>query len=287
MKINKVAVDNHKYLEVLAHIAKPPREIYVIGELPAVRQPTIAIVGTRKPTAYGREVTQRFAQELASRGVVVVSGLALGVDALAHQAAIDSGGVTIAILANPLPDIRPSTNRQIGENIIKSGGAILSEHDASSDYVVGKWSFLERNRLVAGIADAILITEASAKSGTLNTAARALEQGKDVFVVPGNITSPASAGCNELLKQGATPATSIDDIMQVIAPEQAGQQALLPLGNNELETSILKQIQLGVRDGEQMQQNLDVTASEISVALTMLELGGSIRPLGANKWTLR
>jgi DNA processing protein len=287
MKINKVAVDNHKYLEVLAHIAKPPREIYVIGELPAVRQPTIAIVGTRKPTAYGREVTQRFARELASRGVVVVSGLALGVDALAHQAAIDSGGVTIAILANPLPDIRPSTNRQIGENIIKSGGAILSEHDASSDYVVGKWSFLERNRLVAGIADAILITEASAKSGTLNTAARALEQGKDVFVVPGNITSPASAGCNELLKQGATPATSIDDIMQVIAPEQAGQQALLPLGNNELETSILKQIQLGVRDGEQMQQNLDVTASEISVALTMLELGGSIRPLGANKWTLR
>lgn len=287
MKINKVAVDNHKYLEVLAHIAKPPREIYVIGELPAVRQPTIAIVGTRKPTAYGREVTQRFARELASRGVVVVSGLALGVDALAHQAAIDSGGVTIAILANPLPDIRPSTNRQIGENIIKSGGAILSEHDASSDYVVGKWSFLERNRLVAGIADAILITEASAKSGTLNTAARALEQGKDVFVVPGNITSPASAGCNELLKQGAAPATSIDDIMQVIAPEQAGQQALLPLGNNELETSILKQIQLGVRDGEQMQQNLDVTASEISVALTMLELGGSIRPLGANKWTLR
>jgi len=287
MKINKVAVNSHKYLEVLTHIAKPPRELYVMGELPMTRQPTIAIVGTRKPTAYGREVTQRFARELASRGVVVVSGLALGVDALAHQAAIDSGGVTIAILANPLPDIRPSTNRQIGENIIKSGGAILSEHDASSDYVVGKWSFLERNRLVAGIADAILITEASAKSGTLNTAARALEQGKDVFVVPGNITSPASAGCNELLKQGATPATSIDDIMQVIAPEQAGQQALLPLGNNELETSILKQIQLGVRDGEQMQQNLDVTASEISVALTMLELGGSIRPLGANKWTLR
>lgn len=287
MKINKVAVDNHKYLEVLAHIAKPPRELSVMGTLPAARQPTIAVVGTRKPTAYGREVTQRFARELATRGVVVVSGLALGVDALAHQAAIEGGGVTIAILANPLPDIRPSTNRQIGENIVNNGGAILSEHDSSSDYVVGKWSFLERNRLVAGISDAILITEASAKSGTLNTAARALEQGKDVFVIPGNITSPTSAGCNELLKQGAIPATSIEDIMQVIAPERAGQQALLPLGNNELETSILSQIQSGVRDGDQMQQNLDVTASDISVALTMLELGGSIRSLGANTWTLR
>lgn len=287
MKINKVAVDNHKYLEVLAHIAKPPRELSVMGTLPAARQPTIAVVGTRKPTAYGREVTQRFARELATRGVVVVSGLALGVDALAHQAAIEGGGVTIAILANPLPDIRPSTNRQIGENIVNNGGAILSEHDSSSDYVVGKWSFLERNRLVAGISDAILITEASAKSGTLNTAARALEQGKDVFVIPGNITSPTSAGCNELLKQGAIPATSIEDIMQVIAPERAGQQALLPLGNNELETSILSQIQSGVRDGDQMQQNLGVTASDISVALTMLELRGSIRSLGANTWTLR
>lgn len=160
-----------------------------MGNLPEHRRPSIAIIGTRKPTAYGRQVTEMFASQLASKGVIIVSGLALGVDAIAHQATLDSGGTTIAVLANALPDIRPMTNRYLGEQIVARGGAIISEMDETKP--LGKWSFLERNRLVAGIADAILITEASSRSGTLNTAARALEQGKDVFVVPGNITSPA------------------------------------------------------------------------------------------------
>jgi len=256
-----------------------------MGNLPTHRMPTIAIIGTRRPTVYGREVTSRFASELASRGVIVVSGLALGVDALAHQATLDAGGTTIAILANALPDIRPMTNRAIGERMLASGGAIISEADGEKP--IGKWSFLARNRLVAGISDAILITEASSRSGTLNTAAHALEQGKDVFVVPGNITSPSSAGCNLLLKQGAIPVTEVNDILERLAPNLASSQTQLALGTTDAEVAILAQLTQGLRDGDEIQRVTGLEAEDMNMSLTMLEINGAIRSLGANQWTLR
>lgn len=285
MKINNISPLGNSYLKIVSTIAKPPKCLYYIGTLPEHRRPTVAIIGTRKPTAYGRQVTERFASELASKGVVIVSGLALGVDALAHQATLDAGGTTIAILANALPEIRPMTNRAIGERILASGGAILSESDGEKP--LGKWSFLERNRLVAGIADAILITEASARSGTLNTAAHALEQGKDVFVVPGNITSPSSAGCNLLLKQGAIPVTELNDILERIAPSLATAQTQLALGATDAEVAILTQLSLGLRDGDEIQRLTGLDPSEMNMTLTMLEINGAIKSLGANQWTLR
>jgi DNA processing protein len=225
-----------------------------------------------------------FASQLASRGIVVVSGLALGVDAIAHQATLDTGGTTIAVLANALPEIRPMTNRAIGERIIASGGAIISESDGERP--LGKWSFLERNRIVAGISDAVLITEASARSGTLNTAMHALEQGKDVFVIPGNITSPSSAGCNTLLKQGAIPVTNVEDILERIAPDLASPQAQLALGSNDTEVAILTALQNGLRDGDEIQRLTAIEPRQLSTSLTMLEMQGAIKSLGANQWTL-
>lgn len=281
MKINKIIPRDHQYLQILDAIAKPPSSLYYMGSLPSSRRPTIAIIGTRKPTSYGREVTENLAYELASRGVVVVSGLALGIDAIAHKSALDAGGTTIAVLANALPRILPTTNRALGERILAQNGALICEHD--DDQKFGKWSFLERNRLVSGLSDAILITEAGSRSGTLNTASRALEQGKDVFVVPGNITSPMSQGCNQLIKQGATPVTSVEDILSVIAPNTIGQQSL-ELGQNQLETNIIALIKQGIRDGDEIQQKLDVDPAELSVALTMLEINGIVKSLGANQW---
>lgn len=285
MIINKVSPDKHKYLQIIASIDKCPSRLYYFGKLPETRLPSVAIVGTRKPTAYGKEVTHKLAYDLAARGVVIVSGLALGVDGIAHSAALEAGGTTIAVLANALPDIRPVTNRDIGERIIASGGAILSEAD--DETLLGKWSFLQRNRIVAGISDAILITEASSRSGTLNTAARALEQGKEVFVVPGNITSPMSVGCNQLLKQGARLVTSVDDILEVIAPQLLKGQASLALGNTPLETAVLEQLRTGMRDGDELQQTLSCTATDLNVALTMLEVNSVVRALGGNQWTIR
>lgn len=285
MKINTTSPDESDYLKILSSIAKSPNRLHYAGVLPLDRRPSVAIVGTRRPSSYGKEVTQRLSHDLARHGVVIISGLALGVDAAAHQAAIEAGGITIAILGNPLPDISPRTNHALGEAIIASGGALLSEYEPGSR--VYPSNFLERNRLVAGLSDAIIITEATIRSGTLNTAARALEQGKEVFVVPGNITSPLSAGCNALLKQGARVATSYEDILEVIAPQLTTAQQILPLGQNRLETAIIGLIADGMRDGEAIMKRCDATGPEFNTALTMLEIAGSIKALGANQWTLR
>lgn len=285
MKINTISPDEAEYTKVLTYIAKQPKTLHYIGSIPDRRQPTVAIVGTRRPSSYGREVTHRLAFDLAKRGVVIVSGLALGVDALAHAAAIEAGGTTIAVLGNGLPAIQPSSNRTLGESIVTSGGAIITEYADGTD--ARPYHFLERNRIVAGLADAIIITEATSRSGTLNTAARALEQGKDIFVVPGNITSPLSQGCNLLLKQGARVVTDYQDVMDIIAPGDVSAQTILPLGQNELETAILSRIADGERDGEAILHALKVDAVEFNTALTMLELAGTIKPLGGNRWTLR
>lgn len=161
----------------------------------------------------------------------------------------------------------------------------MSEYDL--DVGVRPYRLLERNRIVSGISDAIIITEAASRSGTLNTAAHALEQGKEVFVVPGNITSPLSSGCNALLKQGATPVTCAEDVLEVIAPDLLKAQAVIPLGSNELESSIISLIQSGTRDGDALLGQLSISVGELNQALTMLELAGTVRSLGANQWTLR
>lgn len=285
MKINTIRPDDNDFIQVLSDVAKPPKTLHYIGNLPEKRTTSVAIVGTRRPSPYGKEVTHRLAYDLASRGIVIVSGLALGVDAIGHKAALDAGGVTIAVLGNGLPKIQPSTNRQLADDIVRKGGAIISEYDTNED--ARPHHFLARNRLVAGLADAIIITEAATRSGTLNTAAHALEQGKEVFVVPGNITSPLSAGCNALLKQGARVVTSYQDVLDVIAPEAASAQTSLPLGQNELETTIIGLIAKGMRDGEELLAACNADPTEFATTLTMLELAGTIRALGANQWTLR
>ena len=285
MKINKISPDKHDYLQILSNIAKKPKALYYLGKLPETRQPTIAIVGTRKPTSYGREVTIRFASELAKRGVIVVSGLALGTDGIAHRATLEVKGTTIAILGNGLPTIYPSSHRELASQIISSGGALLSEYQEGT--LALPHQFLERNRLVAGLADALLITEAAARSGTLNTAMHALEQGKEIFVIPGNITNPMSAGCNALIRQGATLVTSPEQILESIAPATLAGQQSLPLGSSAEETTILELLQSGVRDGDELLQKSNLDAQMYAETMTMLEINGQIRALGANQWTLR
>lgn len=285
MKINRISPDEHEYLQILSTIAKKPKALYYSGKLPDAHRPTVAIVGTRKPTSYGKEVTTRFASELASKGVVIVSGLALGVDAIAHTAALEAGGTTLAVLGNGLHYIYPAANRTLAERILKNDGAILSEYEEGID--ARSHQFLERNRIVSGLADAIIITEAAQRSGTLNTAAHALEQGKEVFAVPGNITSPMSLGCNALIAQGATPLLSSDDILEVIAPDLLGGQTSLFRSDDPLQQKIIDLINSGVRNGDELQQVVGCSATDLSTALTMLEINGAIRALGGNQWTMR
>ncbi len=289
MEINRIRPDEHNFTQRLASIANPPKSLCFMGTLPTSGAPVVAIVGSRKPSAYGREVTEQLASDLAKAGCIIVSGLALGIDGIAQKAALEAGGTVIGVIPNELPDISPQTNYKLAMNIIENGGAILSEWKKGDGKIVNRWSFLERNRLVSGLADAVIIIEAAERSGTLNTAAHALSQGRDVFAVPGNITSPLSAGCNALLKQGAYPATEAKDILQIIAPEQLKKpdQNQLPLGSSPEETIIINLIASGVRSGDQLQQQSGLSVSNFSTALTMLEINGVIKPLGANNWMLK
>ena len=285
MKINKISPHSHKYLQIIDTIAKCPETLYFIGKLPEKRRPTVAIVGSRKPTTYGREVTYQLAFDLAKQGVIIVSGLALGVDGIAHRATLDAGGTTLAVLANSVDSIYPSTHINLSKDIIKSGGAMISEYEPITE--ARDFQFLERNRIVSGLSDAVIVTEAASRSGTLSTVMHALEQGREVFVVPGNITSPMSAGCNNLIKQGAHPITCAQDVLEIIAPDLLQPQTSLALGSNPQESKIISLLQSGIRDGDELQLLSELDASEFSMTLTTMEISGTIRALGGNQWTLR
>jgi DNA processing protein len=285
MKINSISPQKHKYLQIIDTIDIKPKMLHYIGTLPPERRPTVAIVGTRKPTAYGKEVTYQLAYDLAKKGIVIISGMALGTDGIAHRGALDAGGTTIAVLACGLDTMYPAAHRGLADEIIKSGGAIISEYEP--DVEARDFQFLERNRIVSGLSDAVIVTEAATRSGTLATVRHALDQGREVFAVPGNITSPLSAGCNALIKQGAAPITSIDDVLEIIAPDLLQPQQSLALGNSALETKLIQLIQSGIRDGDQLLQQSDVETNEFLQALSMMEITGTIRALGGNQWTLR
>lgn len=284
MKINRVLPLKHKYLQITECIADIQKTLYYLGNLPAERRTSVAIVGSRKPTAYSKEVTYRLAHKLAQRGVVIVSGLALGVDAIAHKAALDAGGITIAVLANGLDSIYPATNQSLAEQIIKQGSAIISEYPAGTE--ARGHQFLARNRIVSGLSDAVIITEAAGRSGTLNTAAHALDQGKDIYAVPGNITSPLSAGCNALIKQGATPLTSIDDVVEIFSPTTPAHAPTLFHTSSPGEAQLLELIRQGVRGIEGLQEGSGLSAPELAQTLTLLELSGAIRQVAPGVWSL-
>lgn len=245
----------------------------------------VAIVGTRKPTPYGKEVTFNLAYNLAKRGVIIVSGLAFGVDAIAHRGAMEAGGTTIAILPSGLENIYPGTHRKLAEQIVEKGGALISEYESS--VCPQKYQFLARNRIVSGLTDAVIITEAGERSGTLSTTNHALDQNKEVFAVPGNITSMLSVGPNRLIQQGAQPLLSADDVLEVIAPHLLQPQTTLALGSNPAETKIIELLQRGVRKGNELQQQSGLSASTFASTLTLLELNGIIHNLSANQWSLK
>jgi DNA processing protein len=217
MKSNTYLPDEHSFLRCLHDLAGLSKRVYTKGMLPTDRCRTVAIIGTRRPTLYGTKIACDFAEKLARRGVVIVSGLAYGIDTAAHRGALQAGGTTIAVMAHGLDRVYPAGNQRLANDILANGGALLSPYEEGTS--VQKFRFLERNQWVAGLADAVIVIEAEERSGTKATVRYALDQGKEVFAVPGPITSPQSCGPNQLIKEGAHLALSVDDILAVIAPE--------------------------------------------------------------------
>lgn len=190
------------YPAALKEIANPPEHLFGIGD-PEALLPGLAVVGARRATPYGRACAERFARIAAEMGVAVISGGARGIDAVAHDAALSAGGVTVAILGGGCDCLYPAVNIGLFQRIVDSGGAVLSEHPW--DFPPAPWAFRARNRLIAGLARAVLVAEAGLPSGSFSTADEALAAGREVWAVPGAITSAASKGANRLIYQGATP----------------------------------------------------------------------------------
>ena len=286
MEIFQINLSDYDYLRDLPHIPDPPKKLFIRGKLPAKRVKTVAIVGTRKPSAYGREIATKIASECAKNGIVVVSGLALGIDSIAHRAAIDSGGKTIAVLANGVDKIYPRSHEDLGQKILQTNGAILSEYPNNTP--ARPWQFLARNRIVSGLADAVVIIEAASRSGTLSTANHALDQGKEIFAVPGNITSPLSAGCNQLIKNGANPLTSVEDLLDFLIPDRFEKQTQLFKGDTREENVILEFLSKnGTTSSDTIIKQTKLSASEFNQAITMLELKGLALNNGGEKWSLK
>lgn len=287
MNYKTLTLRSPDYPEVLKDIPSPPKQLFCLGadlnEL--LKLPRVAIIGTRNITPYGELVTAKLARELAEQGVVIISGLAIGVDALAHRAALEAGGLCVGVLPCPLDNIVPATNRRLAERILENGGALVSEY--AEGIYPQKQYFIARNRLMSGLAQAVLITEAGEKSGAIHTANFALDQGRDVLVVPGSITNSQTVGVHNLLKAGkAAAVTSYKDVLNILNLEDHSTPAREVRGRNAFEQKLLDLLLQGITAGDVLLDHSGLTAIEFAQTLSMLEIGGKIRPLGANHWAI-
>lgn len=205
---------------LLAEIPQPPKSLWAVGNLPPQDLPLLAVVGSRQYTTYGKQVVESLIASLAGYDIGIVSGLALGIDALAHEAALKAGLYTLAVPGSGLLErvLYPATNRRLALRIVEAGGGLLSE--LPPDTQAAQWTFPQRNRIMAGMCKATLLIEAGEKSGTLITARMAVDYNRELLVVPGSIFSPTSRGCHQFLKLGATLVTSAADILEALSIEQ-------------------------------------------------------------------
>ncbi len=285
-KVNKLTVSDPSYPHLLRQIQNPPKNIFVVGSINALQsKESLAVIGTRKPTAYGKSVTQQLVTEVASKQIPIISGLALGVDGIAHRTALEAGGSTIAVLPCGPDKIYPQTNHGLAQMIVKNNGALISEYPPGTPPL--RQHFIARNRIVSGLATAVLITEAAEKSGTLHTANFALEQGRAVLAAPGNITSQFSKGTNRLIATGAKPVTSAEDILEEFSISQ-NDKSKAPFAETAEEATILSLLEVaGILEGRALLEQSELSAETFSQTMTMLEISGKIRALGADNWSLR
>jgi DNA processing protein len=280
LSVKYTVIDEPDYPQNLKEIDNPPYVLYYLGTLSKNDRNAVAIVGSRKMSSYGKEVTQRLASELASLGITIVSGLALGVDACAHEACLAVHGRGVVVLASGLDTISPLTNRWIGLKIVQSGGAIFSEYPLG--YQPFRSSFPVRNRIVSGLARAVIVVEGLAKSGTLLTASSAAEQGRTVFAVPGQITSPLSAAPHFLIQNGAKLVTSCRDILDELdlqfKVDRDKVESVLP--RNEKEEAIYQILENEPLHLDELARISSTNVSEVSAQLTIMEMKGMVRNMG-------
>lgn len=279
--VRVITILDTDYPENLKNLTDAPPVLYVRGELKKADANAVGIIGTRMMTAYGKEVSTRFASELVSYGITIVSGLALGVDAQAQKSALSAGGRTIAVLASGLDIITPQTNKELALQLIRNHGALVSEYPLG--HFPQKHDFVVRNRLISGLSKAIVVVESRMKSGTFHTVTAALNQGRSIFSVPGPITSPASEGTNFLIQNGAKLTTNtkdiIDDLGMQIRVDREIMEKTMPGG--KYEQNIILLLEQEPLHLDEIVRISGAKTAEVSARLTIMEMKGLVRNVGS------
>lgn len=298
-KMALVLREDAQYPPLLRQIAHPPHLLYVYGETDLTDRFPVAVVGTRRASAYGLTHTREIAAELAQTGVCVVSGLALGIDAAAHTGALDGGGRTVAVLGSALDKPYPQENEPLMRRILESGGSVVSEYAPGTP--PSRYSFLQRNRIIAGMCLGTLVTEGPRRSGALNTATRTLENGREVFALPGNVDSPGAQLPNMLISEGARLVTGAADILSalVIEPKdepKAAQAAVAPMeapaerkphipgGLDETQRVICAALLAGEADFDALCAVSGLESDELGALLIEMEMDGLVTPLAGTRY---
>ena len=289
--------DNPLYPRLLREIPRPPPLLFVRGDPTCLSLPQLAIVGSRSPSGGGAENAERFAHYLAERGFAITSGLALGIDAAAHRGALRAGGKTIAVMGTGINLIYPSRHRQLAQDIIDSGGALVSEFPLGT--ASHACNFPQRNRIISGLSGGTLVVEAAVQSGSLITASYALQHDREVFAIPGSIHNPLARGCHQLIRQGATLVETAQDIVdqlagllsykrQEVKSTKALQPELFPevdaeeeSGLSALEQDLLKALGYDPLPVDLLAERTGLDVGNLSAQLIGLEIKGLIQQVGA------
>jgi len=286
--IKVITIEDNNYPKLLAEIYDPPQLLYYKGKLENQDEFALAVVGTRKYTNYGKQATEQIVKDLARNNLTIVSGLALGIDALAHQATLEVNGRTVAVLGSGLDkqNVYPSANRYLADKIIASDGAIISEFPLGTPPL--KHHFPQRNRLISGLSLGSLIIEAGEKSGALITARHSLEQNREVFALPGSIYSPTSIGPNQLIKMGAKVVTKATDIMETLdlvqVKEFISNKKIIP--ESAEEERVLEHLAHEPIHVNELIRLTKLSTDIINSTLTLMEMKGMIRNLGNMQYVL-
>lgn len=277
------------YPRLLAQIPDPPDLLFYKGRLQGEESPAIAIVGSRRETRYGRHQAFEIARDLAQAGVTVVSGLARGIDTAAHKGALQGGGRTIAVLGSGLSRIYPEENKPLAEQIIAQGGAVISELPPNTAPLA--YHFPVRNRIVSGLCQAVLLIEAREKSGTLITVTHALEQGREVFALPGEVDAPGSLIPNRLIREGARLCTSAADILEDMGwasekPEAVRQTAMDLMEMDPDQRRIVEALSVESLSFDELVIRTGLDGAALNIALTMLEMDGLVQALPGKQYRL-
>jgi len=275
-----ITIDDPAYPKLLRQIYDPPALLFYRGDLAAWQATCLAVVGTRRATSYGTNVTAQLVEPLARAGLTIVSGLAYGIDTVAHRTTLSAGGLTLAILASGLDQIYPTANKSLAQDIVHKGGAIISEFPPGTAPL--KQNFPFRNRIIAGLSAATLVIEAAPGSGSLITARSALEANREIFAVPGSILSPVSQGTNELIKLGAHLVTTASDVLNVLGLANLPRRALEPPPADQ--AKILSYLTKEPKALDDIVREAGLKVADITAGLSLLELSGHVRNIGNQQY---